>query len=102
MSGYICGYIFMADFYVANYKQHTGAYESLTLQIIEKSGNPSSDRGFVILRFVQFVQVFQGITILLLSVLTKRRGSYKGMDQTTVRNAMAVLNRKSTVLQTVL
>ena len=30
MSGYICGYIFMADFYVANYKQHTGAYESLT------------------------------------------------------------------------
>ena len=71
-------------------------------QIIEKSGNPSSDRGFVILRFVQFVQVFQGITILLLSVLTKRRGSYKGMDQTTVRNAMAVLNRKSTVLQTVL
>ena len=77
MSGYICGYIFMADFYVANYKQHTGAYESLTVQIIEKSGNPSSDRGllfcglFNLSKFFRELRSFCYLFLQNAEVLTK-------------------------------
>jgi hypothetical protein len=73
MSGYICGYIFMADFYVANYKQHTGAYESLTL----KNQETSSDRGllfcglFNLSKFFRELRSFCYLFLQNAEVLTK-------------------------------